>query len=367
MANSRKTNNDSISPELISRWLKNELTPDERVELGQFVQRSQANRQYVDEIVGVWKMMDKLPGVQSHSVSDQWELLRQKITQQGNEQQIVGKSNIYQLPVSQYRYVQENEDPKKTRKVFSALRVFAVAATIIVMFGSVLWISSRRPTVRRATVISNETFVVTTKNRERVTVRLSDGSEVYLNANSRLEVPQQFLDSVRTVQLEGQAFFAVARQPFRPFIVRSGSTVTQVLGTEFDVRKRGNKVRVVVKSGKVRLSREGSAHGVELQKGEMSIANADGAISLPTKVDIRKYVGWREGKLMFERTPLIEVMGELEQQFGFSFVLKDRELGRRRFTGTFTTDSLKEILSTLALALDVQIKQQKDSILVTKN
>jgi ferric-dicitrate binding protein FerR (iron transport regulator) len=235
------------------------------------------------------------------------------------------------------------------------------------MFGSVLWLSSRKPVARHAIIVPNETFVVTTKNRERVTVKLMDGSEVYLNANSRLEVPQQFSDTLRAVQLEGQAYFVVARQPFRPFLVKSGKTMTQVLGTEFDVRTRENKVRVVVKTGKVKLFSEGSSHSVELQKGEMSIASANGIIALPKKVDVQKYIGWREGKLIFDRTPLLSVMEELEQQFGLPFVLKDRELAKRRFTGTFTTDSLKEILSTLALALDVQIKQQKDSVLVTRN
>jgi transmembrane sensor len=197
-----------------------------------------------------------------------------------------------------------------------------------------------------------------TEKGQRATLRLSDGTEVALGPGSRLELQREFGESAREVHLSGQAFFTVARDPSRPFLVHTRGAVTRVLGTEFDVRAYPDDagVRIVVAEGEVSLrsAAQTGAAAVVLRGGELGELPAGSAKVLTRTVDPEQYLGWREGRLAFENAPLSRVAREIERWYGVPVRLSDAELGSRRLTASFRDQPVEKIVQIVAASLGLR-------------
>jgi transmembrane sensor len=139
-------------------------------------------------------------------------------------------------------------------------------------------------------------------------VPLKDGSAIMLNTNSEVRVA--VTDTERRVDLtRGEAFFHVAKDPKRPFVVRAGSSRVIAVGTQFSVRRDGNVVSVVVVEGRVRLERDGGSATMDpptlLAAG--AVARSDGAalvVQARPLPEAEQMLSWRNGYLTFHDTPL---------------------------------------------------------------
>ena len=130
------------------------------------------------------------------------------------------------------------------------------------------------------------------------TVRLSDGSLVYLNAGSRLRYPVAFGDGPRVVELTGEGYFEVARDEERLFVVRTGEVETRVYGTKFDVNTFGG-VRAVLVEGRVGVrGMDGREH--RLCPSQLIEYDEDGVLVGIEEVDTRVYLAWKEGYFFFD-------------------------------------------------------------------
>jgi transmembrane sensor len=161
--------------------------------------------------------------------------------------------------------------------------------------------------------------------------------------------------------LIGEALFRVAHDPSRPFLVRAGEAVTEVLGTEFGVRAypSGEGVRVVVASGRVAVrAAQGEDPGVVLNGGDLANVRPDGRIHAERRVDLTSYLGWISGRLVFDSVPLAEALPELERWYGGDLAVHDSALARRRLSATFTRESLPEVLEAIGLALDARAERR---------
>ncbi|WP_158257999.1 FecR family protein [Sphingopyxis lindanitolerans] len=146
---------------------------------------------------------------------------------------------------------------------------------------------------------------------------LADGSRVDLNTNSRLDVA--YSKAVRRLDLEqGEAFFKVAKNAKRPFVVHAGAWRVTAVGTAFTVRMRGGDIDVVVTEGRVRIDPP-AASGVAARPVFASagqVATATGATPVVRPLDaaaIDMAMSWRDGLLIFERKPLGEVAAEFNR------------------------------------------------------
>lgn len=192
---------------------------------------------------------------------------------------------------------------------FSAFqRMWRIAAVVLVTLASLWWVYGNYFTQTE----------VKTPNGKHATVHLVDGTVVELNAASKLRYPKKFSDKLRKVRLMGEAFFKVAPGSV-PFTVETQNALVQVLGSAFNLRQRGNTTTVVVQLGKLAIANLESVGKVVLHSGEMSQVVDTSLPTPPVKVDISKMTAWREGKLIFERTPLHVVFEELTRQFDVKF------------------------------------------------
>jgi len=189
-----------------------------------------------------------------------------------------------------------------------------------------------------------------TGTNEMVTATLGDGSVVRLAPNSRLRVLPT--TSTREVSLDGKAYFAIAKQPERPFIVRTRAGDARVLGTRFEVSVDEEDVRVVVVEGKVALS--AAEETVQVRAGEVSRVAGGGAPTLERIEEVKPELGWLSGFLVFQDTPLAEVAQEIEQQYGIRVLLSDRALAQRTVTASFTNRGAEEVLTVVCRVVDAR-------------
>jgi ferric-dicitrate binding protein FerR (iron transport regulator) len=201
--------------------------------------------------------------------------------------------------------------------------------------------------------------VATTAPAERATFRLADGTRVILGVASVLRYPQTFPANSRGVQLEGEAYFEVAHEQRRPFIVRAGDLVATDLGTQFTVRAYPDDpaAQVVVREGRVavRPMLPGKLDQV-VAPGELGRL-AKGGVLTVERADTAAAFAWTEGRLVFEDTPLREALPQLGRWFDLEFRLADSAMGDIPLTATLRTQPTVEVLDNLAASLGMRRKQ----------
>lgn len=187
---------------------------------------------------------------------------------------------------------------------------------------------------------------------ETRTINLADGSSVTLNSGAALS--ERFDGTTRRVVLHrGQAFFDVARDPGRPFIVEAGAGQVQVLGTAFDVRLRETGGAVEVARGRVAVS-GGLGAAVQLVAGGAA-GFEDAAAQIAPSVAVEDVGAWREGRLVFQSARLADVLEDLSQYRRGRIVLMDRGLADRRVTGAFHTDRGEDALGVMSRTLELRL------------
>lgn len=208
----------------------------------------------------------------------------------------------------------------------------------------------------------------TTKNGQRTHLNLSDGSRVILNAGSKLSVLETFRDKgPREINLSGEAWFEVAHDPERPFIIYTEDAKTKVLGTKFQVRSypEDEQVEVVVSEGKVAVQDQARSDetGATIIQNQVGIYSGDGSITVSTVTDLSPYLGWTEGKLVFDQEPLGRVIRKLRRWYDVDIQIdsSQSELAQKTFTASFAENQpVAEVLEAIALALEIEYRKEDD-------
>jgi transmembrane sensor len=201
---------------------------------------------------------------------------------------------------------------------------------------------------------------------ERRTIALEDGSRIEMNAASRLTV--RFERNARRVHLgDAQAFFDVAKDPSRPFLISAGDTQVRVVGTQFDVRHRDGQVAVNVQRGlvEVRPNLPKDAASFRLRPGQglshRKGASADAHVST---VAVEEVAGWRQGRLIYRDQPLSQIAGDMNRLFPRPVKLGDAEAAHMRLSGVLIVDEQDAMVDRLSHLLPVRTTTTKDAIVI---
>lgn len=187
-----------------------------------------------------------------------------------------------------------------------------------------------------------------TDRAEMVTASLDDGSVVRLAPESRLRVAP--VARRREVWLDGEAFFAVARDSARPFAVRTRAGSVEVLGTRFDLQVVGDELRLIVTEGKVALV--SGAHRRVVVAGQIARVRGGGAPEVEGAADMDSLLAWTGGFIAFQNTPLHQVARELERRYSVRVLLPDSTIASRTVTAWFTNQDFEHVLSAVCRAVD---------------
>lgn len=200
---------------------------------------------------------------------------------------------------------------------------------------------------------------------------LSDGTRVWLNAETELEYPVQFVGKERMVKLTGEAYFEVTPDAERPFVVKTGNMQTRVLGTSFNINAYTNEgaIYTTLLSGRVEVSLA-DATGLDVApvvlKPGMQSSWKQGASDIELReVDLDNVIAWRYGVFVFNEDNLDVVTRVLSRWYGVQFVEDGGGVGRHTFSGKMSKDEkLESILKILTLAGGPEFKREGDTIRV---
>ena len=153
---------------------------------------------------------------------------------------------------------------------------------------------------------------------------LCDGTEVWLNANSKLVYPTAFIEKERTVFLEGEAYFKVTKDA-KPFIVKTDYLQTKVLGTEFNVKSyTAEDSHVTLISGKVQVRSHENASFVDLEPGKDAMLLSDGLFEVK-EVNSEAYTYWKDGYFYFDELPLADIMKSIGRWYNVNVTFRNKE------------------------------------------
>jgi len=192
---------------------------------------------------------------------------------------------------------------------------------------------------------------------------LADGTKVYLNAVSSIKYPTQFNGDQRIVELDGEAYFEVAKNKNKPFIVKSGDQDIEVLGTHFNVHAYDNEsvVKTTLLEGSVAVNYKNQK--AILKPGQQSnVSDKFNKITIK-QVDTEAAIAWKNGRFKFDNADLKTVMRQLERWYGIKVEYRGDVSDVRFNGGTFMNKNLSEVLKVLELS-NIKFKVEGKTIIV---
>lgn len=197
---------------------------------------------------------------------------------------------------------------------------------------------------------------------------LPDGSKVYLHAGSTLRYPNKFRNNERLVELHGEGFFEVESNKEKPFFVQvpDGSRV-KAYGTAFNVSayQSDNKVTVFLARGAVDFTTARLAEAVVLKPGTELVYDKDAGTYKKTMKNANDYTDWINGKLVFNKASMAEVVNKLSRHYNVDIQVKDERLNKYFFSATFKDENIYQVLNMLKKSsprLIWEIEQPNDSV-----
>ncbi len=195
-------------------------------------------------------------------------------------------------------------------------------------------------------------------------ILLEDGTKVWLDENSKLIYPKTFDKAERQVELIGEAFFDVVKNKEKPFVITAKESNIKVLGTTFNVNTQlpGQRVEVLVETGKVELTSKKKKEKVILEPGFIGISERE---KLEKHLnDNSNYLSWRTGKLVFRGENLDRVLQSIEKHYNTSIHF-DEELKDYYWTGSFNKQPIDTVLEVICTSFPIKKEKVKNAFVLT--
>lgn len=343
---------------VIVRYLDNTMTGNDSDRLETWLNQSHENRRILHSVDQIWKASSEKSQenfLKELNLEKDWDRISERIEQ--------SDSGDRRERIKKFRRL------RKRQQIISNL--LKVAALVLVAFTSVFLTLQYAP-VNETQVYEPVFKEISTKAGERANVDLGDGTKVFLNADSKLTVPDTFSPSQRVVRLSGQAFFDVTPDKNRPFYIETNNAVVEVVGTAFDVKSYDDdeKVRVVVQEGTVELKKDKYAgEKLIINQGYLGSLNRDvGELSIEMVEDVSVYTGWKEGRLIFKNTPFGDVLAHIKRWYDVdvNLELSNDSLLKKEFTADLKTRSVADVFDVISMSMNIEydINETKDAITV---
>jgi len=327
----------------ITRYLAGECNPEEIRIVSDLVKNDPEYRKVYEHLSKTWEVVSPQADSTVFDADSAWNKLNSRISQASATVRI-------------------SEPVRKTREIRKIYNyVIRIAAVLLIGL-----------TVFQLVKTGNRLETLASGNDLPTSVNLEDGSSVYLNTSSSIKYHQKFGDQSREVYFWGEAFFDVASDPTRPFIIETGETRVKVLGTSFNVKAypEAEKVEVVVNSGKVLFyhvdQKEQILGQVTLQPGEKGIYFRKTRQIARILNDEPNYLSWKTGILVFNETSLDKVLDAIGQKYRVKIRMENKDLEKLKLTATFDNEPLDAVLEVLTLVHNLQIINNGKDYLVKK-
>ncbi len=278
---------EKINWELLARYFSGECSSEEKKLIESWMRADPKNKIEIDNLGKIWSVSE----VQNKNWNAHEAL--KKVSERIDNTLPERKPLIIRYPI---------------------VKIYRYAAVFLILVVSTLIIS--RIFLHQSVPVITEVLVPNGTTREIV---FPDSSIVFLDSGSFLTYSDHFGDKLREVNLEGEGYFEITRNPQIPFIVHAGDAVIKVIGTKFNVRawKLSHMVKIVVEEGKVLFySKDDSEdESVIIAKNQLSTLPENGKPQKPQVVDVSQYLSWMNHEMVFQNVTLNEVLQQLERWY----------------------------------------------------
>jgi len=268
---------------------------------------------------------------------------------------------------------------EERRRRFSRAGWYSVAAAVALTVGFFTWYYSRSSEVKKA-VLAIQWLQKTTQPTKKSILTLPDGTVVTLNSATTIKYPDHFGESTREIQLDGEAYFDVVKDPLHPFIIHANKMNIRVLGTSFNVKSYQNeplseatlirgsievtlndrpsdriiltpKEKLIVQNNVATKKRvnTGTAPFVQDSTGKGTRYSLTNLTYFPNNVKTVVETSWVENKLVFSDKDFAQLSGQLERWYGVHIEFANEQVKEYRFTGFFEKETLPEALDALKM------------------
>ncbi|HBZ25132.1 MAG TPA: hypothetical protein DEO54_02675 [Rikenellaceae bacterium] len=204
-------------------------------------------------------------------------------------------------------------------------------------------------------------------------VTLPDNSVVWLNSDTKLTYPERFTGKYREVKISGEAYFEVKSNPDTAMVVTTSKGLKiEVLGTKFLIRsyEEDNDAQATLFSGSIKLTSPNGGYRrdyvKELKPLQSVIIENNHSIRVIQKADTLKSIAWKNGTLIFEETPIDEVLKKLERWHGTEFLVKDRSILSCKITAQFKSESIVQIMEVIKYCSPIDYKIKDKQIILSR-
>lgn len=347
-----------IDLKVIVRYLNGYCSMQEEDQLRKWMKEDPENEKFLLFVKKIW---DTSPDKRKHhDVDSAWLRFNEQFDLDDNSKTQESQFSKGQSITQKNNYKQS----KRKSDSFHWMSWSAVAVTMILIVGMTFKYMNYEQLQIDSEIIEEIEFreIITNKG-QRTRLRLSDGSTVQLNSESRLLIPETFngVDS-REVYLEGEAYFEITPDPDRQFVVKTDRTITKVLGTTFNINSYPfeDQVSVAVISGEVSLGELGADFSETISRHQLGILSSHGSLSISELSDLSQYTGWINGELIFIQDSLNTVQKKLERWYGIDIIIEidGKDQPGRKLTATYTDrQRVEEVLESISIVFGLEFKQ----------
>lgn len=238
------------------------------------------------------------------------------------------------------------------KAVFRSLRV-AAGISVLLMSAFLLMEGIRYKEQMPLTEAHSNSITTTrvTGPGEKLTLVMPDQTKIIVNARSEISFTNSYGKEERLIRLKGEAYFDITPDPDRPFRVKSNGITTTALGTAFNVYAREKQFKIALTEGKVTVAAVGET--VDLIPGQMATSGLQNNLHAGLSIqnfDQYKITAWKEDKLVFDRTPLGEILNNLAAWYSVEMRIGEGVDKDKRLIGTYENKNLKDILTGLSFS-----------------
>lgn len=251
--------------------------------------------------------------------------------------------------------IRKNIRIRKLKRI--SFRVAAVLIPVLFIFGFYMQLSSRVDLFG-----TSEYEEISVAKGERIQMVFQDGTKVYINSDSKLRYPKKFALNSRKVFLEGEAYFVVAKNQKRPFIVNLNGPEIHVLGTSFNVQDYPENKDIVVclDEGNINMTLP-SEKKYPVHPGERLVYNKDNQQCTISRMnDMQRLSMWKQNVIVFKDTPLPEVIKVLNRWYDVEFKVEDEDVMKYVYTLTSDNSLLERVLRDLEKIAPVKFDYNED-------
>ncbi len=335
-----------VASDWVVRIQGGELSSQELDAWIEWTNASPDHRQAFDDAQAMWQEMGELKRIEEPSAAS-----------------VAADTFDPAQPIAAWR----TPEPSGTRLRVWAQPLAAAALVVLVLGALTVWqgLPERSP--------ARESQYRTVVGQHQ-TIALPDGSSVELGAASVIKV--HYSPSERRIDLEdGIAYFAVAHDESRPFVVTADGGTVQAIGTEFSVHRTAEAVTVIVTDGLVEV-RKPSVQGavilddrrkpitVQLPAGQQVSYSAGAGLQLPSEADVEAATAWRDGRLVLQGRTLDDAINDINRYSRLPIELANTEIGTLEVSGYVRTDDIDAWLSGLEAVFPVRVDVQPDRIVI---